>query len=73
MIYFPYIHKSSNEEYSNLYHYFYDLMGEVMIPFAIKTLSYNKDLSSKLINLYKSQFNQKVIAAESLNPLELVL
>ena len=73
MIYFPYIQKSSNKEYSNLYHYFYELTGEVMIPYAIKMLSCNQELSSKLINLYKSQFNQPVNALDSFNPLELTL
>ena len=73
MIYFPYIQKSSNKEYSNLYLYFYEMMGEVMIPYAIKIFTYNRDLSSKLINLYKSQFGHPANLADSFNPLELNL
>ena len=74
MIYFPYIQKSSSKEYANMYDYFQEMMGEAMIPFVAKIFTSTRDISSKLINLYRSENpNLNNNFSESLNPLEAFL
>jgi len=54
-----------------MYDYFHELAGETMIPFAAKIFTSNRDISSKLINLYRSEsVNNNNNLGESLNPLE---
>lgn len=74
MVYFPYIQRSSNKEFAIMYEYFQEMMGETMIPFATKIFASNRDVSSKMINLYKSEGQGNVNSfAETLNPLELFI
>lgn len=50
-----------------MYYYFYELIGEPLIPYTMKILTSKKDVPLKVTNFYKSQ---EGTSSELFNPLE---